>query len=57
MLAEPIYVPTGTLIDMLFAILADEAALTTRDVANLAQIQRELHWRGRKQDLDFRMVN
>lgn len=57
MLAEPIDVPTGTLIDMLFAILADEVALTIRDAANVAQIQRELHRRGKEQDCDFRMVN
>ena len=57
MLAEPIDVPTGTLIDMLFAILADEVALTTRDAANLAQIQRELHRSGNEQNWDFRMVN
>ncbi len=57
MLAEPIEVPTGTLIEMLFAILADEVALTARDAANVAQIQRELQRRGKEQDWDFRMLN
>jgi len=52
MLGELTNIPTGTLIDMLSVIVADEVVLTARDVAELEQIQRELqrragtdHWR------------
>jgi hypothetical protein len=57
MLGEPMNVPTDTLIDMLFAILADEVALTASDAANIEQIQHELHKRGNERHWGFRTVN
>jgi hypothetical protein len=45
MLGELINIPTETLIDMLFVILADEVALTANDATEIEQIQRELHRR------------
>lgn len=46
-------IPTGTLIDMLYVILAGGVVLTASDVAELEQIQRELQRRG---DVDHWMV-
>ena len=57
MLGELANIPTGTLIDMLFVILADESTLTANDVAELEQIQRELHRRGEDQHWSCRKVN
>jgi hypothetical protein len=57
MLGELENIPTGTLIDMLFVILADEFTLTANDVAELEQIQRELQRRGEDQRWSFRNVN
>ena len=57
MLGELANIPTGTLIDMLFVILADEVTLTANDVAELEQIQRELHRRGEDQHWSCRKVN
>jgi len=45
MLGELTNIPTGTLIDMLSVILAGEVVLTTSDVVELEQIQRELQRR------------
>ena len=42
-------IPTDTLIDMLFIVLAGELALTASDAAEIEQIQRELQRRGREQ--------
>jgi hypothetical protein len=57
MLGELANIPTGTLIDMLFVILADEVTITANDVAELEQIQRELQSRGEDQRWSFRNVN
>ena len=57
MLGELANIPSGTLIDMLFVILADEFTLTANDVAELEQIQRELQRRGEDQHWSFRNVN
>jgi hypothetical protein len=57
MLGELANIPTGTLIDMLFVILADEVTLTANDVAELEQIQRELQRRGEDQQWSLRSVN
>ena len=57
MLGELANIPTGTRIDMLFVILADEVTLTANDVAELDQIQQELHRRGEDQQWSFRNVN
>ena len=45
MLGELVSIPTDTLIDMICVILAGEIVLTTNDVAELEQIQRELQRR------------
>ena len=45
MLGELVNTPTDTLIDMLFVILAGGVVLTSGDVAELEQIQRELQRR------------
>ena len=46
MLGELIDIPTDTLIDMLYIILAGEVAITASDAAEIEQIQRELQRRG-----------
>ena len=50
-------IPTDTLIDMLYIILAGEFAITTNDVAEIEQIQRELQRRGEEQCWNFQGVN
>lgn len=57
MLGEPINVPTDTLIDLLFATLAGDVALTASDVTNIEQIQHELQKRGNERDWGYRTVN
>jgi len=39
-------IPTDTLIDMLYIILADDFSITVNNVAEIEQIQRELQRRG-----------
>ena len=46
-------VPTGTLIDMLAIILADEPVLTSTDITEVEQIQHELQRRAQKEFLTF----
>jgi len=46
MLGELTNIPTDTLIDMLFVILAGESVLSARVAAELEQIQGELQRRG-----------
>jgi hypothetical protein len=46
MLGQLVNIPTDTLMDMVFVILAGDAVLTAADVAELEQIQRELQRRG-----------
>jgi hypothetical protein len=50
-------VPTDTLIDLLFAILADDVALTASDAENIEQTQHELHRRGDERHWGCRAVN
>ena len=57
MLKEPINVLTGTLIDMLVAILVDGVVLTVNDRANVEQIQRKLQRRYDEQHWGFLTVN
>jgi hypothetical protein len=57
MLGELANIPSGTLIDMLFVILAAEVTLTANDVAELEQIQSELQRRGEEQQWSFGTVN
>lgn len=57
MLRELTDIPTDTLIDWLFVILADEAMLTANDAAEIEEIQRELQTRGEDQNWSSRTVN
>jgi len=57
MLGELISIPTDTLIDMLYVIIANEFAITASDAAEIEQIQRELQRRGAEQRGSFQAVN
>jgi len=57
MLGELISIPTDTLIDMLYVIIANEFAITASDAAEIEQIQRELQRRGSDQRWSFQTVN
>jgi hypothetical protein len=57
MLGELMNIPTDTLIDMLYTILADDFAITATDAAEIEQIQRELQRRGEEQCWIFQAVN
>ena len=57
MLGELVSIPSETLIDMLYVILAREVAITTHDVAEIEQIQRELERRGGAQSWNSGAVN
>ncbi len=57
MLGQLMNIPTDTLIDMLYLILANEVALTASDAAEIEQIQGELQTRGKQQNWRFQTVN
>lgn len=57
MLAELMNIPTDTLMDMLYIILAGEGAITADNMAEIEQIQRELQRRGEEQSLSFQSIN
>ncbi|MGD0471218.1 MAG: hypothetical protein ABSA54_22830 [Terriglobales bacterium] len=57
MLGELMDIPTDTLIDMLYIILAGDFAITANDAAEIEQIQRELQRRGGEQRWSFQAVN
>jgi hypothetical protein len=57
MLGELTNIPTNTLIDMLYIILAGEASITANDAAEVEQIQRELQRRGGAQTWSFGAIN
>jgi hypothetical protein len=57
MLGELMNIPTDTLIDMLYTILADDFAITVNDATEIEQIQRELQRRGEEQCWSFQTVN
>jgi hypothetical protein len=57
MLGELTNIPTDTLIDMLYVILAGEVAISARDVAEIEQIHRELQRRGGAPSWSFGIVN
>jgi hypothetical protein len=57
MLGELMNIPTDTLIDMLYIILAGDFAMTANDAAEIEQIQRELQRRGGEQCWSFQAVN
>jgi len=57
MLGELMNIPTDTLIDMLYIILAGDCAITATDAEEIEQIQRELQHRGEEQRWSFQAVN
>jgi len=57
MLGELMNIPTDTLIDMLYIILAGDFAITATDATELEQIQRELQRRGGEQRWSFQAIN
>ena len=56
-LGELTDVPTDTLIDMLFVILAGEVTLTSKDAAEVVEIQCELNRRDERSSWNWRVVN
>ena len=50
-------IPTDTLIDMLYMILAGEVAINASAAVEIEQIQRELQRRGREQCWSLQAVN
>ena len=57
MLGELLNVPTDTLFDMLFIVLAREVAISASDAAQIEQIQRELQRRAGEKCWSFQTVN
>lgn len=57
MLRELTYIPTETLVDMLFATVADDVQLTASDAAEIEQIQGELQRRGEEPHWSFQTIN
>ena len=57
MLGELTNIPTETLIDMLYVILAGAVAITAGDAAEIEQIRRELQRRGGAQNWSFGTVH
>jgi hypothetical protein len=57
MLGELMNIPTDTLIDMLYTILAGGSAITATDAAEIEQIQRELQRRSGEQCWSFQAVH
>jgi hypothetical protein len=57
MLGELMNIPTDTLIDMLYMILAGEVAINASAALEIEQIQRELQCRGAEQCSAFQTVN
>jgi hypothetical protein len=57
MLGELMNIPTDTLIDMLYIILAGEVAISASGGREIEQIQRELQRRGDEQCWGFQTVN
>ena len=57
MLGELTNIPTDTLIDMLYIILAGEVAINASAAVEIEQIQRELQRRGEEQCWSFQAVN
>jgi hypothetical protein len=57
MLGELMNIPSDTLLDMLYLILAGEVAISASDAVEIEQIQRELQRRGGKQCWSFQTVN
>jgi hypothetical protein len=53
LLGELINIPTDTLLDMLYIILAGDLAITADDTAEIEQIERELQRRNEKPILEL----
>jgi len=57
MLGKLTNIPTDTLIDMLYIILAGKVAISAGDAAEIEQIHRELQRRGGAPSWSLRIVN
>ena len=57
MLGELMNIPTDTLVDMLYVVLAGEVTISTSAAVEIDQIQRELQRRGGEQCWGFQTVN
>ena len=57
MLRELMNIPTDTLVDVLYIILAGEVTISTSAAVEIEQIQRELQRRGGEQCWAFQTVN
>ncbi len=57
MFGELMNIPTDTLIDMLYIILAGDFAITANAATEIEQIQRELQRRGEEQCWSLQTVN
>ena len=57
MLGELVHIPTDTLIDMLYIVLAGEVAITASDAAEIERIQRELQRRGGEECWSVQVVS
>lgn len=57
MLGTLMNIPTDTLIDMLYVILAGDFAITATDADEIEQIQRELQRRGDESCWELQAVN
>ena len=57
MLVELMDIPTDTLFDMLYMVLAREVAITAADAVALEEIQRELQRRGGAPNWSFQAAN
>jgi hypothetical protein len=57
MLGELTNLPTDTLIDMLYIILAGEVSITANDATEIEQIKCELQRRGGTQNWSFGAIN
>ena len=57
MLGELTNIPTDTLIDMLYIILAGEVSITANDGTEIEQIKCELQRRGGAQTWSFGAIN
>jgi hypothetical protein len=57
MLGELTKIPTDTLIDMLYVILAGELAISASDAAKIEQIHGELQCRGGAPHWSFGILN
>ena len=57
MLGELTNIPTDTLVDILYIILAGDVAITADDAAEIEQIQRELQRRGGPRSWSVGAVN